>query len=480
MKDKNVNIITRTYKIIPVESNRNEWYKRVLKFAEADIEKKRQLLFDVENESYSKKGEKEHEKRVDSCKKRLESSKKQLEDFNNGIVNKKLIKDYTYNLVSESMISEVVRKNIIISNFYQRLLLAHQNDPDITTAECLKIVDEVVKEGCRVNGSKKGTLYEDIGLDVDNPLNGYGFAFMPDLKSKLKKTIKEGLLNGKCSLPSYKIDSPFNIASTHMGFSHDYDTVYELLEHFNGKTSPNLYFDFGSHGLPTIARFKICTGTNWKNKEELMYTMKCLYDGTYKHCGSKIRIDKNNKNDILLSLTMETPFEIKELKEDNVIGTDVGTEIPAFCSLSNAPYIKARLGRKDDFLRVRGQIRAEKNRIKSNARCSCGGHGRKKKLKAIEKFSCYEKNWARTYNHKISSDVIKFALKNNAKYINLEYITKDSLNNRILSNWSYYQLQNFIEYKAKKYGIEVRYVNPCYTSQVCSKCGPRYNKSFQK
>jgi transposase len=43
--------------------------------------------------------------------------------------------------------------------------------------------------------------------------------------------------------------------------------------------------------------------------------------------------------------------------------------------------------------------------------------------------------------------------------------------NYLISNWSFYQLQRFIQYKAERKGIEIVKVSPRYTSQICSKCG---------
>ena len=41
----------------------------------------------------------------------------------------------------------------------------------------------------------------------------------------------------------------------------------------------------------------------------------------------------------------------------------------------------------------------------------------------------------------------------------------------LLKNWSYYDLQNKVKYKAEEKGIKVTFINPKYTSKRCSKCG---------
>jgi transposase len=56
----------------------------------------------------------------------------------------------------------------------------------------------------------------------------------------------------------------------------------------------------------------------------------------------------------------------------------------------------------------------------------------------------------------------------------MEYLKgfyKKFVGNRYLRQWTYYQLQQYIEEAAKKVGIDVVYVDPKYTSQTCSKCG---------
>src|SRR5690606_7924506 len=67
--------------------------------------------------------------------------------------------------------------------------------------------------------------------------------------------------------------------------------------------------------------------------------------------------------------------------------------------------------------------------------------------------------------------IVDMAKKHECGTIQMEDLSGISKDDVFLKNWSYYDLQTKVKYKAEEYGIEVKLINPKYTSQRCSKCG---------
>ena len=450
--------ITRKLNIIPIKSENNTCIKKVYKFHIDKINKKIEALVECE----SKEKDKKKKEKITHL---INDEKNKLEYFVNGEeLTRSMINDYTYTLIRDAMESEARRKNYILSYAFAKMTETRVDLMDIK--ERNKFISQLLNPAYRVKGSKKGSIFDET--EIDNILGGYGSSFSQELTSKIKDCVKDGLLDGKVSLPSYKLDSPFTIAKDHMGFTHRYDSYEELCEHINDKNC-ELYFNYGKHHEPTIAKFRINVGHKG-NREELLTTLRRLYSGEYQYCGSSIQFDKTGRK-IILNLSMKIPKIHMELDENTVVGVDLGIAIPAMCALNNNMYKREAIGSAEDFLRIRTKIQNQRRHVQISMKNAKGGHGRKKKLKALTRYRQYEKHFVETYNHMVSSRVVKFALNNRAKYINIENLTGYDTSKFILRNWSFYQLQQYITYKAAKYGIEVRKVNPCYTSQVCSVCG---------
>ena len=322
----------------------------------------------------------------------------------------------------------------------------------------------------RISTSKKGSAY-DTSIELPKGLPTASSLSMK-VKQDFSKACKGGLLYGKVSLPTYKKDNPLLVHVDYVrlratnphsdfGIYHNYESHTDFLEHLH-QNDLEVFIKFANK-----ITFKMIFG-NVNKSCALREEIKQIFEEYYNVCGSSIQIDGKK---IILNLAMEIPKKEIELKEDTVVGVDLGIAIPAVCALNNNSYIRQSIGSKDEFLRIRTKLQAQRRRLQKTLKSTSGGHGRTKKLQALEKLKKRERNFVQTYNHYVSKQVVDFAVKNQAKYINVEDLSGFDSSQFILRNWSFYELQQYIAYKAAQYGIEVRKINPYHTSQICSKCG---------
>jgi len=105
------------------------------------------------------------------------------------------------------------------------------------------------------------------------------------------------------------------------------------------------------------------------------------------------------------------------------------------------------------------------------------------KERAWNKFSKKESRFRADVNHRISKEIVQKAKNSNSCIVleNLQDFFHDirvRRENRFQRrSWGFAQLLSFIQYKAERHGVEVRLVNPAYTSQECSACGNIDSKS---
>jgi len=117
------------------------------------------------------------------------------------------------------------------------------------------------------------------------------------------------------------------------------------------------------------------------------------------------------------------------------------------------------------------------NHIHKKYKAIRGNLQRKGKYKKLKSIKNRESKIIKNINHQISRKLIDYAIQVKGGLVleNLKDIrrtTKTRRNQRYsLNSWSFYQLGQMIEYKAKKLGIPIFYVEPQYTSQRCSCCG---------
>ncbi len=191
----------------------------------------------------------------------------------------------------------------------------------------------------------------------------------------------------------------------------------------------------------------------------------------YKLCDSQLEID-TERNKIYLLLSVQIPVESIKADPAKVAATNLGMNCPMYITSTIGAH--SPIGSKDEFLGVRIQMQRRRRDMQANMVTVRAGHGRERKLKGLEHLQEVEKNFARTFNHKLSKALMKFCRANGIGTIKTEDLlggAKTLEKSFVLRNWSYFELQSQIEYKAKMYGIKVVKVQTKHITQKCHKCG---------
>lgn len=265
---------------------------------------------------------------------------------------------------------------------------------------------------------------------------------------------------GNRTIPNFKrgIPVPFSIK-----------VLKSLMLKKRGDGSIFVYF-------PKGLEWDLSFGRDRSNNREIV---ERILSGQYDAGNSALQEAKNGK--IFLLLVVKIPKQSNAPDPNRVVGIDLGINIPLYAALNDNEYGGMSIGSREQFLKMRMRMVAQKRELQRNLRHSTnGGRGRSHKLQALERLEGKERNWVHLQNHIFSKNIIEFAVKNNAGVIQMERLTgfghdrNDEVDDGfkfILRYWSFFELQSMIEYKAEAAGIEVRYIDPYHTSQTCSFCG---------
>lgn len=276
------------------------------------------------------------------------------------------------------------------------------------------------------------------------------------------KNSRSDFLKGTKSVINYKGNQPLDLHNKAIRFECIGKEYYVYLKLLNRPA-------FKKHNYAnTEIRFKVLLYDN----SSKTIVERCI-DKIYKISASKLIYNEKKKCWMLnLSYSFSNDSET-ELDKDKILGVDLGIHYPICASINGERKFFKIDGGEIEHTRRKIEAR-KKSLLKQGISCGEGriGHGIKTRNKPVYDIEDKISKFRDTANHKYSRALINYAVNNNCGIIQMEDltgITSDS--NRFLKNWSYFDLQTKIEYKAQEVGIKVVYIDPHYTSQRCSKCG---------
>ena len=215
-------------------------------------------------------------------------------------------------------------------------------------------------------------------------------------------------------------------------------------------------------------------------------TLGKMMSGEYKQGSGQITWSKRKKK---WMFTMSFSFEPKpkELDENKIMGVDLGIVNVATMSVYNENINNyERMNWKEqkidgaELIKYRQRTEARRKELSIASKWASEnkiGHGYKQRMSDANKVGDKYERFRDTYNHKVSRYIVDLAEKYECGTIQMENLSgfSEQQTESLLKNWSYYDLQSKVQYKAEEKGIKFVLIDPRYTSKRCSKCGCIHN-----
>lgn len=191
---------------------------------------------------------------------------------------------------------------------------------------------------------------------------------------------------------------------------------------------------------------------------------------------------KRKDGDFYLQIQLESePPAVTET--DKVLGIDLGRTDIAVTSEGDKFSGKQITQTRDRYSRVRASLQKKASKGTRSTR--------RRAKQVLQRLSGREQRFQAWLNHTISYRLIQKAKYSN-QAIALEDLTgirertnklpRSKTERRRSNSWAFYQLRQFLTYKGMKFGVNVRLIDPRYTSKTCHCCkviGNRHGKQFE-
>ena len=342
-------------------------------------------------------------------------------------------------------------KNHVASHYFDYLMKRFRVKEE--TGEYPK--DEELFGGCKL----RNFMYRKAAEMIPAIQTGNASTISEATYDRLKSDTKE-MLSGTKSLPSFKRDQPINISKQSIKLDEADGKVYMTVSVFSnaGKKERGL-----KSGQLTFEVWH-------KSKSGVDIVKRCI-SSEYGH-GSAMLIYNKDAHMWECNLTYKPPEKTNSLNPGRICGIDIGVIFPIYAAINDSHermYIPG--GDIEQFSKRINARREGLSKSRQFAGDGSVGHGYKARMKPVLDIGDKIARFRDTKNHVMSKKLIEFAVKNRCGTIQFRDYTGISNGKLFLRNWSYYDLQQKIAYKAKAAGINVVIVEPQYTSQRCHKCG---------